>query len=467
MLGITRIAPYFPRHRLDRALMAAAWGTRAAGTRTVAGPDEDALTLAVDAVLACLGETDPAGFDALYFASTSAPYLEKQVASVVATACDLPRPTAVADFGGSVRAGTTALRAALDAVQAGSARAALVVAADTRHTEPGSELEPLLGDGAAAAAVGREGVIAEVVATATVAEEFTYLWRTDAQRALRVSDLRFGASYGYARDVAEAVTAALRRAEVPPTKLARLLLAAPDARAAAEAAARIGCDPKAQLVGPLVAEAGVLGAPDPLVLLARALETAAPGDFLAVAAHGEGADALVFRATDALTAARPRPLGTALAGGLALPSYAAFLRARGMLPAEVAGETVTAMIEWKELRQDVRLYGSRCEVCGLVQYPQARVCIGCRAQDRTVEQKLGKRGTVFTFTIDHLASALVSPLAMVVVDLDGGGRLYLQATDVAPGEVRVGARMALTFRRLHEGGENRNYFWKARPMETS
>jgi uncharacterized OB-fold protein len=300
-----------------------------------------------------------------------------------------------------------------------------------------------------------------------VAEEFTYLWRTDAQRALRVSDLRFGASYGYARDVAEAVTAALRRAEVPPSRLARLLLAAPDARAAAEAAARIGCDPKAQLVGPLVAEAGVLGAPDPLVLLARALETAAPGDFLAVAAHGEGADALVFRATEALPAARPRPLAAALAGGLALPSYAAFLRARGTLPAEVAGETVTAMIEWKELRQDVRLYGSRCEVCGLVQYPQARVCIGCRAQDRTVEQKLAKRGTVFTFTIDHLASALVSPLAMVVVNLDGGGRLYLQATDVAPGEVRVGARMALTFRRLHEGGENRNYFWKARPMDAS
>ncbi|HLK12319.1 MAG TPA: OB-fold domain-containing protein [Candidatus Binatia bacterium] len=467
MVGITRIAPYLPRHRLDRALMAEAWGTRAAGTRAVAGLDEDALTLAADAVLACLGDADPAAFDALHFASTTAPYLEKQVASVIATACDLPRTTAVADFGGSVRAGTAALRAALDAVRAGGTRAALVAAADTRHAEPGSELEPLLGDGAAAAAVGREGVIAELVASASVAEEFTYLWRTDTQRALRVSDMRFGASYGYARDVADAVGAALRRAEVPPAKLARLLLAAPDARAAAEAAKRVGCDPGAQLLGPLVAEAGVLGTPDPLVLLARALETAAPGDFLAVAAHGEGADALVFRATDALPAARPRPLAAALAGGVALPSYAAFLHARGALAADVAGETVTAMIEWKELRQDVRLYGSRCAACGLVQYPQARVCIGCRAPDRTVEHKLAKRGTVFTFTIDHLASALASPLAMVVIDLDGGGRVYLQATDAVPDEIRVGARVVLTFRRLHEGGDNRNYFWKARPVEAS
>ena len=105
MVGVTRIATYFPRRRLDRALIGKAWGTRVPpGARTVAGIDEDALTMAVDAVQACLGDDDPAGYDALYFASTSSPYLEKQVASVVATAADLRRDVAVADFGGSVRA---------------------------------------------------------------------------------------------------------------------------------------------------------------------------------------------------------------------------------------------------------------------------------------------------------------------------------------------------------------------------
>src|SRR5205823_11951268 len=68
MVGITRIGTYFPRRRLDRALIAKAWGTRVpAGTRTVAGLDEDALTMATDALLACLGDADPAAFDALYF----------------------------------------------------------------------------------------------------------------------------------------------------------------------------------------------------------------------------------------------------------------------------------------------------------------------------------------------------------------------------------------------------------------
>jgi 3-hydroxy-3-methylglutaryl CoA synthase/uncharacterized OB-fold protein len=468
MVGITRITTYFPRRRLDRALIGKAWGARVpAGVRTVAGVDEDALTMASDAVLACLDGADPQAFDALYFASTSAPWAEKQVASVIATAADLPRAVAVADFGGSVRAGLAALRAALDGVRAGSLPAVLVAAADARLAEPESELEGLLGDGAAAVAVGADGVVAELVAAASVSEEFTFFWRTDAQRYVQSTEPRFGSTYGYARDVADAIGAALRRAELPPGRVARVALGAPDARAAAEAAKRAGLDPGRQLEASLLAEAGVLGAPEPLCLLSRSLETAAPGDFLVVAGYGEGADALVFRATDQLPSARPRPLADRLARPIALPSYERYLRARAVLPAEPMGEAVTSMIEWKELKQDVRLYGSRCEACGLVQYPQARVCIGCQARDRLVDHKLAKRGTVFTFTIDNLAQVPEHPLAMLVIDLDGGGRVYLQGTDVAEGEVRVGTPVELTFRRLHEwggaGGGNRNYFWKARP----
>jgi uncharacterized OB-fold protein len=348
-------------------------------------------------------------------------------------------------------------------VRAGSVDAALVVAADARLAEPESELEPLLGDGACAVAVGREGVIAELVSTASVSEEFTYLWRTDTQPYLQVADMRFGDAYGYVRDVADAVAAALRKAELPPAKVAKLALASPDARAAADATKKIGCDPKTQLVPLHLAEAGILGTPDPLILLARALETASPGDFIVVAGYGEGADALVFRATEHLPAARPRALAECLAGGIPVPSYERYLQARGVLPADAPGEVVSTYIEWKELKQDVRLYGSRCEVCGLVQYPQVRVCVGCRAQERLVDHKLQKRGSVFTFTIDNLAPALEHPMAMVVADLDGGGRVYLQGTDTAEGEIKVGAPVALTFRRLHEAGGNRNYFWKVRP----
>src|SRR5262249_36190186 len=155
---------------------------------------------------------------------------------------------------------------ALDAVAAGTARTALVTMADARLAEPESELEALLGDGAAAALVGREQVIAELVALASVSEEFTHFYRTDEQRYVQVADARFGTTYGYGAVVPEAVAAALKKAELPPAKVAALALAAPDARAAADVAKRIGCDP-AKVVAPLAAEAGILGTPDPLMLL--------------------------------------------------------------------------------------------------------------------------------------------------------------------------------------------------------
>ena len=55
------------------------------------------------------------------------------------------------------------------------------------------------------------------------------------------------------------------------------------------------------------------------------------------------------------------------------------------------------------------------------------------------------------------------PTAHAVVDLDGGGRLYLQLTDCDAERVAIDMPLELTFRRLHEGGGFNNYFWKARP----
>jgi 3-hydroxy-3-methylglutaryl CoA synthase len=53
MTGIIRLGTYFPRRRLDRGLIAKAWGGRGGGSRTVAAADEDALTMAVEACMAC------------------------------------------------------------------------------------------------------------------------------------------------------------------------------------------------------------------------------------------------------------------------------------------------------------------------------------------------------------------------------------------------------------------------------
>ncbi|WP_054692310.1 hydroxymethylglutaryl-CoA synthase family protein [Desulfosarcina cetonica] len=119
MTGITALGAYIPIYRLRRDEIARMWRTRATGggQKAVAGHDEDPVTMAVAAVRNCVNGNalQP---DILFFASTTAPYLEKQNAAIIASAVGMDRKTVTADFANSLKAGTTALMSALDAVKA-------------------------------------------------------------------------------------------------------------------------------------------------------------------------------------------------------------------------------------------------------------------------------------------------------------------------------------------------------------
>jgi 3-hydroxy-3-methylglutaryl CoA synthase len=100
MNGIAACGVYLPRLRLARKAVfeANAWfapGLRGAarGERTMANWDEDALTMAVEASRNCLPAVDPlrerSHVDALYFASTTAPFADRSNAAVAARALSL------------------------------------------------------------------------------------------------------------------------------------------------------------------------------------------------------------------------------------------------------------------------------------------------------------------------------------------------------------------------------------------
>jgi uncharacterized OB-fold protein len=69
-------------------------------------------------------------------------------------------------------------------------------------------------------------------------------------------------------------------------------------------------------------------------------------------------------------------------------------------------------------------------------------------------------GRIVTFTVDRLAYSQSPPVVFAVVDFDGGGRMPLELTDCDAGEVQVGARVGLSFRRLATADGIHNYFWK-------
>ena len=151
MAGIRSYGAYITISRLSRAEIAGAWGTAGApGERAVANYDEDSLTMAVAAARDCLKGIDTEGIGGLYFASTTSPYKDKQSAATIATVLGLGRETLTMDFSGSLRSGTNALKAAVDAVNSGSIKKVLVCAADVRLGYPAGNHEMSFGDGAAA-----------------------------------------------------------------------------------------------------------------------------------------------------------------------------------------------------------------------------------------------------------------------------------------------------------------------------
>src|SRR5436190_16743895 len=160
MVGITSYGAYVPMLRLPLAAIGGGAAKPGGPEKAVANWDEDAVTMAVAAAIDCLRGVDRATVDGVFFASTSYPLKEKQAAALVARALDLRRDVMTADVGDSLRAGTTALRTAFDAVKAGSAQRALLVASETRMAAPRSALEANLGDGAAAFLIGADEVAA-------------------------------------------------------------------------------------------------------------------------------------------------------------------------------------------------------------------------------------------------------------------------------------------------------------------
>src|SRR5438094_745860 len=169
MVGVSSYGAYIPMLRLS--LAAIAGGKPGGPEKAVANWDEDGLSMAVAAAIACLEGVDRTTVDGVLFASTSYAFKEKQGAAIVAKALDLRRDVVTADLGDSLRAGTTALRAAVDSIKAGSAKRVLVVAGDTRLAAPRSPLEANLGDGAAAFPLGDTDLAARLGAAHAVADE--------------------------------------------------------------------------------------------------------------------------------------------------------------------------------------------------------------------------------------------------------------------------------------------------------
>ncbi|MDA8140006.1 MAG: short-chain dehydrogenase, partial [Desulfobacteraceae bacterium] len=184
MIGITSYGAYIPKLRLERMAVVQAMGwfapaimMVAQGERSMCNWDEDTLTMAVAAARDCLKGLDKSTIEAVFLASTTLPFADRQNAGIVATALNLPSAILTSDFTASQKAGSTALLTALETIQGGARRNILVTASDRRETRTAYFYEMWYGDGAAALTVGDGNVIAEFKGAYTVSYDFVDHYR--------------------------------------------------------------------------------------------------------------------------------------------------------------------------------------------------------------------------------------------------------------------------------------------------
>jgi len=339
--------------------------------------------------------------------------------------------------------------------------------ADARLSAPEGRLEQQTGDGAVAFVLGSEGVIAEIEATASLTREFLDSWRAPGERFAHSWEERFALTQAYAPFFQKAVSTVLEKVGAQAGDFARVILDAPNPRAADEFARFLKLD-TARIGDSLALTVGQTGAPHSGLMLTAALQSCKPGDRILVACVADGAEAIVLKVTGAAGGFRPVHSVGRMIESKGDVSYASYLKWREILPTEPprrpdperpAGPPMLRAEKWK-----YGLVGSRCSACGTPQLPPQRVCVKCRARDKMEPYPFADRvGRIATYALDRLAYSLNPPVINVVVDFVGGGRFLCEMTDCEPERVAIGDEVEMTFRRLFSADGIHNYFWKARP----
>ena len=463
MIGITSYGIYVPYNRLDRKHLSDAFGKKSLpGEKAVANYDEDSLTMSVAAARNCLSGKNE-NLDAIFFASTTSPNKDKQSAAHLASVLDMEGNMRTADFGGSLRSGASAILSAIDLAKHGENT--LVAAADCRLGVPDSVYEAEFGDGAAAICFGNENVIAEYVDSFSAAHDFYDVWRDRNDTFVRSFDERFSLSEAFVPFVLESIKGVLEKTGLKQEDFSKVIIDASNAKRAATIIKKSGFSQE-QVCQSLINDFGYSGTAYAPTLLAGALEQSKAGDLILYVSYGEGSDAIVFKV--AKESKPERDVAYYKEHKRNTMNYEKYLRWKQMMEFGMAKRppfTRSSLPDfYRKRKKNLACYGSVCTKCNTPHFPPSRICVSCQAIDEMEFYPfLDKKAKIATFSIDYLAYSLDSPNIVVVLDFEGGGRMFTNLVDCDLENVAIDMPVTLIYRKMYSADGIDTYFWKCVP----
>jgi hydroxymethylglutaryl-CoA synthase len=310
-VGIVGYGAYVPRFRITPQEIAAVWGVDGESmgkgfgikSKSVPGPDEDVITISVEAARIALNrcKINSKDIGTIYVGSESHPYAVKPSATIVAEAIGSTPDMTAADYEFACKAGTAAIQTCLGLVGSGLIKYGMAIGSDTSQGAPGDALEYTASAGGAAYIIGKENVIAKINKTCSFTTDTPDFWRREGEKYPSHGG-RFTGEPAYFKHILSCSGNLLESVGAKPSDYNFAVFHQPNGKFPVSVAKKLGFSMEQIKDGLLTPVIGNTYSGAVLIGLAAILDIAKPDDRILMVAYGSGAgsDAFDIMVTDAI-----------------------------------------------------------------------------------------------------------------------------------------------------------------------
>ncbi|MCC6721047.1 MAG: OB-fold domain-containing protein [Bacteroidia bacterium] len=446
----------FPSFRIDDNVLH--YIGKKSQSKAICFSDEDLITLAYESSIECV-KTQYSSIDAVFFATNSPVFQNRYHSAYIADLLGINNNALYLDFIGTNRCSTDALMIADQFVNSGKYKNILLVAADVKYAEIGDEIFSSSGHAAIAVHISNETGIAKIDECfnvgSSISEEFIY-----KNNELKY-DPRYIREIGFKKNIEEVVDKIKKYNE----SCQKVILNSKYSKLAGNLFIKSGFKEQQFAVDTISRNIGNVGSSHVFLQLIQEIENGT--NSILLIDYTNGSNVILINNCKSLGILKRK-----IEDYKKIESYQDYLKLRkvgNFNSSKYKSKEIfsSEMMNDREKSAFIRLIGIKCKNCGTCYFIKTEKCKKCKSQHfETV--KLSRTGQVYSFTREHYFPVAFPPVTMLVIDLDGGGRVTLQQTDcISPenNKIEIGSKVRLVLRKMIEQDYKPNYFFKAVVIE--
>lgn len=298
--GIVSYGVYIPKYRIKASDIASLWGKNAkdiekslgVSEKSVAGFDEDAVTLAFEASVSALEKAGltPSKLESCMVGSESHPYAVNPTSTIVAEFLGVGRNYLAADLEFACKAATAGLIYTAGLISSGRISYGLVIGSDTAQAKPHDVLEYTAASAACAILLEKESdnCIAKFSDFTSFSSDTPDFWRRDGV-PFPTHGGRFTGEPAYFTHVLGAAEKLLEKAKLKPEDFDYCVFHMPNGKFPRQVAKRLGFTQEQLAPSLIIDHIGNPYSASSLLGLSAVLDIARPGQRIFMVSYGSGA----------------------------------------------------------------------------------------------------------------------------------------------------------------------------------